>query len=146
MKKLIITVAVCMMVSVLSAIAGTADGTAGGGAGGIKGAEERLTPEQRTARIEERIKKLEEHKSKANSNGRTEVVSALQGMIDALNNLKGVIGSKDRESIKGAMEKVKTAREALMKLAPGKTGEKCNKAGGKAAGDKAGKTPNKNSL
>ena len=142
MKKLITVIAICMMAYALPAAAESSKGSTATGTGEVKNTEKNMTPEQRVAKIEERIKKLEEHKARASGNGRTEVVSALQGMIDALNNLKGVAGSKDRESIKGAMEKVKTARAALEKAAPRNAKENCSKPGG----DKAGKTQNKNSL
>jgi molecular chaperone DnaK (HSP70) len=138
MKKLITMVAVCMMASFLPVMAGTPKGTDGADGNKIKNAEERMTPEQRTAKIEEHIKRLEEHKARATSNGRTEVVNAIQGMIDALNNLKGVVGSKDRDSIKGAMEQVKTARVALQKLIPEKAKENRSKGVGERTGKKQG--------
>jgi molecular chaperone DnaK (HSP70) len=140
MKKLITLIAVCMMASVLPALAETTN--AATGQGGIKNARENMTPEQRTAKIEEHIKRLEEHKARATSNGRTELVNAIQGMIDALNKLKGVVGSKDKESIKNAMEQVRTAKAALEKVVPEKVRE--NRA--KGACDRANKKQDENSL
>lgn len=142
MKKFITLVVLCMMAYALPATAETASGSTGNAAGEVKGAKEHMTPEQRTAKIEERIKKLEEHKAKATSNGKTDIANAVQGLIDALNNLKGVVVSKNRDSIKSAIEQVKTARAALEKLVPAKIKEKCKK----AVGDKANKSQGKNSL
>ncbi len=130
MKKLITMIAVCMMAYVLPAAAETSSGSVGTGAAEVKSKAERLTPEQRIAKIDERIKKLEEHKAKASSNGKADIANAVQGLIDALNNLKGVIGSQNKESIKGAAEQVKTARAALKELVPQKAKGSCSKAGG----------------
>lgn len=142
MKKFITLVVLCMMAYALPAAAETASGSTGNAAGEVKGAKEHMTPEQRIAKIEERIKKLEEHKARATSNGKTDIANAVQGLIEALNNLKGVVGSKNRDSIKSAIEQVKTSRAALEKLIPAKAKEHCSK----GSGDNANKTKGKNSL
>ena len=140
--KMITLIAVCMMASVIPALAEPPNGSTGNGTSEIKNLGERMTPEERITKIDERIKKLEEHKSRANSNGKTDIANAIQGMIDALNNLKGVIGTKNKDSIKSAIEQVKTARAALEKIAPPNAKENCSKTGG----NKTNKTQGKNSL
>ncbi len=142
MKKLITVFAICMMAYALPATAESSKGSTAKGTGEVKNTEKNMAPEQRIAKIEERIKKLEEHKAKATSMGKTDIADAVQNLIDALNNLKGVIGSKNRDSIKGAIEQVKTARSVLEKLMPAKAKGQCSKSGG----NNANKTQGKNSL
>ena len=85
----------------------------------------------------ERIKKLDEHKAKATSAGKTDIVNAIQGLEDALKNLKNSANAKDKEAFKAAHEKVKAAREALKNAIPEKVREKIKE---QRAGKKAGNT------
>jgi hypothetical protein len=138
MKKLIALTVICMAASVLPALAETADKPTAAGSGGIRGAEN-MSPEQREAKIDERIKKLEEHKARAVGNGKTEIANAIQGLIDAFKNLKSVMGSKNRESIRAAIEEIETARDALEKLVPGRAKERCSKGDNNKETKKQGK-------
>ncbi len=117
MKKLIAVIGLCMMACIIPASAENTIGVAPGiGNGSEKCKKEHPSPEKIIARIDERLKKLEEHKAKAASNGKTEIVSAIQNLENALNNVKDAINVKDRDAVKTAKGQVKSAREALRNL------------------------------
>ncbi|HBC86711.1 MAG TPA: hypothetical protein DCZ94_07145 [Lentisphaeria bacterium] len=133
MKKLIALIGVCMLAYITPASAETT-GETETGKNAAKCEGKRPSPEQIAAKIDERIKKLDEHKAKATSAGKTDIVNAIQGLEDALKNLKN---AKDKEAFKAAHEKVKAAREALKNAIPEKVKEKIKE---QRAGKKAGNT------
>ncbi len=125
MKKLIAVIGICMLGYILPAAAETANGTTQGTETGNTGVAKRhFDPEKIAAKIDERIKKLEAHKAKAASAGKTDIVNAIQALEDALNNLKSAVNAKDKNAVKTAHEKVKAAREALKNALPEKIKEK----------------------
>ncbi len=142
MKKLIAAaIGLFILGYIIPASAGTTDEAAAGNCAG-KGevGKRKCNPEQIAAKIDERIKKLEEHKTKATEAGRSDIVNAIQALEDALKKAKEAINSKDKEAFKAAMEQRKTAAEALKKLIPDDVKEKLKekakeKQGGKKLND-----------
>ncbi|HCE41964.1 MAG TPA: hypothetical protein DET40_00255 [Lentisphaeria bacterium] len=126
MKKLIAAaIGLCMIGYAIQTSAENTCGTENkAGNGPAKCEKNRPSPEQVAAKIDERLKKLEEHKTKASSAGKTDIVNAIQGLEDALKNLRQAASAKDKEKFKAAMEQVKTAREALKNLVPEKVKER----------------------
>ncbi|OGV48092.1 MAG: hypothetical protein A2X49_12835 [Lentisphaerae bacterium GWF2_52_8] len=125
MKKLLIvcTLTAGMAFGLYAADANTESVAATNDGNAVSKKHEKCSPEEILAQIEERTKKLEARKAKAESAGKTDVANAVQAVIDALNKMKAAISSKDKESIKAAHEQLKSARSTLRALCP-KKGEK----------------------
>ncbi|MFZ2654510.1 MAG: hypothetical protein WAX69_06300 [Victivallales bacterium] len=123
MKKLIAVVGICMLGYILPAAAENSTSPEAN-APSVQDGKRHCDPAQIVAKIDERLKKLEEHKAKATSNGKTDISNAVQGVIDALNNVKSAINAKDKAAGKAAREQLKTAREALKALIPEKVKER----------------------